>query len=471
MHWLLAVRHLAVRRSRAAVLLAGYALGVGVMIVLLSVGEAMLSQARDATLVGGGEVTVLPAGIDVEAMRTGGISGMYFNLERARYLVRQAIGGPRHAELVKTVSPALVDRLVYLESRAGRLPVRATGEIPSRTRDVGAGIEVIDGTWADTRADSAWVQPTAQQLYDGLDHFHMPGVDDSTWAEWHYFNVVVSEDEWWYVTVLTGGRIGFGKWGGQVLATHRRPDGRHEEFTAGVASGAIRFDTTSADVHAGPASVIQRNGTYRLSVELPGLVLDLRVVPTPYHYFPPVELGTPGQPSGYVVPALTAEASGSICVRGRCISLTRAHAYHDHNWGIWRDVRWEWGAARGARTAILYGAVRAGTAEPPSLFVALVDSMGVHQVFRAPDIVYSGTTVSGDTRAPGALSFTATQGSDTLRLSASIRAARSSGAGAGGGVPARWFLQMRGRWKMEAALAGRVVSDSGWGFFETWKEQ
>ena len=53
------------------------------MIVLLSVGEAMLDQSRDVSLVGGGELTVLPQGIDVEAMRTGGLSGMYFGIERA----------------------------------------------------------------------------------------------------------------------------------------------------------------------------------------------------------------------------------------------------------------------------------------------------------------------------------------------------------------------------------------------------
>jgi hypothetical protein len=68
----LAFRHLLVRRRRSLFLLLGYGLGVGVMIVLLSVGEAMLEQSRDLALVGG-EVTVLPGRIDVEAMRTGGV--------------------------------------------------------------------------------------------------------------------------------------------------------------------------------------------------------------------------------------------------------------------------------------------------------------------------------------------------------------------------------------------------------------
>jgi len=44
---ILAFRHLLVHRLRAVFLLLGFALGVGVMIVLLSVGQAMLDQSRD----------------------------------------------------------------------------------------------------------------------------------------------------------------------------------------------------------------------------------------------------------------------------------------------------------------------------------------------------------------------------------------------------------------------------------------
>jgi ABC-type antimicrobial peptide transport system permease subunit len=88
----LAFRHLLVRKLRSLFLLLGFSLGVGVMIVLLSVGQAMLEQSRDVSLVGGGEITVLPEGIDVEAMRTGGPSGMFFGIDRARFLTRQVFG-------------------------------------------------------------------------------------------------------------------------------------------------------------------------------------------------------------------------------------------------------------------------------------------------------------------------------------------------------------------------------------------
>ena len=97
----LAFRHLRVKPLRSLFLLLGFSLGVGVMVVLLSVGEAMLDQSRDVALVGGGEVTVLPEGIDVEAMRSGGVSGMFFGIDRARYLTRVMLGGPRHADVVR----------------------------------------------------------------------------------------------------------------------------------------------------------------------------------------------------------------------------------------------------------------------------------------------------------------------------------------------------------------------------------
>ena len=151
----LAFRHLMVRRVRALFLLLGFALGVGVMVVLLSVGEAMVDQSRDVSLVGGGQITVLPQGIDVEAMRTGGLGGMFFGIDRARYLTRQAIGGRRHARLVRTVAPAIEGKLLYLCKPADCRPaaVRAGGEIPSRAAALGAALDLRRGEWRDSPAD------------------------------------------------------------------------------------------------------------------------------------------------------------------------------------------------------------------------------------------------------------------------------------------------------------------------------
>lgn len=477
---ILAFRHLLVRKLRSLFLLLGFAIGVGVMVVLLSVGEAMLDQSRDVSLVGGGEVTVLPQGIDVEAMRTGGLGGMYFTIERARFLTRQALGGERLRDVVRTVAPSIEGKLLYLCPARGvcaPTAVRAGGEIPSRAVALGAGLDVLEGRWADSPADSAYVAPTAGQLYDELDRFHLPRTADSTWGEWHYFNLVTGPGEWWYLTFLLGGEVGSedpARWGGRVLVTHRRPDGRHDRYTADVPSARVAFDTTGADVAIGPSFVRQRDGRYTLHAEADGegrrVRLDLTLEPAPNRYFPPVELRDDEFLSGYVVPALAATASGRACVADRCQVIREAAAYHDHNWGVWRDVTWEWGSATGDHVSLLYGGVYGPERSATSpFFLALADSLGVRRVFRFDRIRYQGERPAdglAGARAPRAFTLTGTWEADTVTLSVTVEHALASEMQAASFR--RIFLQMRGRFELDGAVQGEPVRDAGQGFFETY---
>src|SRR3954454_18998780 len=117
---LLALRNLVLRPWRSAFLLLGYALGVSVMIVLLSIGEALLEQARDEKLVGGGALTVLPEGIDVEVMKTGGLGGLFFSIDHARFIYRQLLAAPRLSPSVTAVAPQIDGKLLYLRTPNGR---------------------------------------------------------------------------------------------------------------------------------------------------------------------------------------------------------------------------------------------------------------------------------------------------------------------------------------------------------------
>lgn len=477
----LAFRHLLVRKVRSAVLLLGFALGVAVMVVLLSVGEAMLDQSRDVSLVGGGELTVLPQGIDVEAMRTGGLSGMFFTIERARFLTRQVLGGAREAETVRVVAPALEGKLLYLCPARGRCQptaVRAGGEIPSRAEAVGAGLRVVTGRWQDSPRDRAYVAPTAQQLYDELDRFHLPIRADSTWGEWQYYNLVTAPDEWWYITYLVGGQVSRstfpgGRWGGRLLITHRRPDGRHERFTADYPAPQVHLDTARADLTIGRSTVRQRDGIYHLGAEASGeggtVRLELMLRPRPNRYFPPVELREERFLSGYVVPALAAEATGRICVAGRCSEVRRAPAYHDHNWGVWRAVTWEWGAATGRELSLLYGGVYAPDSTTSPFFLALVDSLGVRRVLRFRRIEYQGARPADGVRAvsaPARFALVSAWEADTVTLR--VRVAHALATDMSAGSFRRTFLQMRGAFALEGRIAGTPVSDEGEGFFETY---
>jgi len=484
----LAFRHLLVRKLRSLFLLLGFSLGVGVMIVLLSVGQAMLDQSRDVSLVGGGEVTVLPQGIDVEAMRTGGIGSMFFGVDRARFLVRQVFGGARYQNLVRTVSPAVEGKLLYLQRGDRVLPVRAGGEIPSRAASVGSGLNLVAGSWRDTPADSAYLAPTSQQLYDELDRFHIPPVADSTWGEWHYFNIVPSENEWWYITYLVGGEVprdqhnpaAAGRWGGQLLVTHRQADGKYRRFLLREPSQRVRLDTTRADLIVGESSVTQRSGVYHLIGGAAGsggkIRIDVILQPAPNRYFPPVELRSDEFVSGYVVPGLVAQASGSICVAGRCRRFHQVPAYHDHNWGVWRDVTWEWGAAQGKRLALLYGGVYGpernqsdvGAVRSP-FFLTLEDSLRVKQVLRFNNIHYAGlhpTRSHPEFTAPSRFDLVATREQDSIRLAVEVEDALVTPSNAEGFR--RAFLQMRGRFTLRGRVLGETVSDSGAGFFETY---
>ncbi|HKU63325.1 MAG TPA: hypothetical protein VJQ44_19140 [Gemmatimonadales bacterium] len=477
----LAFRHLWVRKVRSAFLLVGFALGVGVMVVLLSVGEAMLDQSRDVSLVGGGEVTVLPQGIDVEAMRTGGLSGMFFTIERARFLTRQVLGGPRAAGTVRTVAPAIEGKLVYLcplRSPCEPVAVRAGGEIPSRAAAVGAGLDVVAGRWSDSPRDRAYVAPTAQQLYDELDAFHIPAQADSTWGEWQYYNLVAAPDEWWYITYLVGGELSRrpapgDRWGGRLLVTHRRPDGRHERFTADYPAPRVRLDTAGADLTLGGSTVRQREGIYRLHATASGaagrLRLDLTLRPRANRYFPPVELREEAFRSGYVVPALSAEASGRICIGARCSEVRDVPAYHDHNWGVWRAVTWEWGAGTGRTLSLLYGGVYAADRTTSPFFLTLVDSLGVRRVLRFRRIDYAGAQPADGApgvSAPERFTLVGAWERDTVTLR--VRVAHALATDMSAGSFRRTFLQMRGSFSLQGKVDGAVVEDGGEGFFETY---
>ena len=495
---LIALRNFLLRPWRSLFLLLGYSLGVAVMIVLLSIGEALLSQARQERLVGGGQVTVLPEGIDVEVLKTGGLGGMFFSIDHARFIYRQLLAAPRLAPWIAAAAPQIDSKLLYLRAPNGReIAVEATGEIPSLTRAVGGAPELAAGRWEDDDLDRRWRDPTLAQLRDDIDHFHLPPASargDTTWGEWHYFNVMSSDHKRWaYVSLIVGGLVPDGPWGGQVLITLHEQGGTSRRFVAAVPAAGVRFSTTRADLTMGASSVhVLPDGRYAVHArarEEGGAAtaeVTLTVTPTPGAYFPGAALSSGEVVSGYVVPALRADADGSICIRSAgassgCEQLHGVQAYHDHNWGVWRGVSWEWGAARAGPFAILYGRV-----EPPDsvaasqpLFVYVVDSLGFLRVFRPRAVSYEDGPAIKGVRVPRAAELFDARGDDTLRVSLSIEDAtitdtRRPLIERGDYMNARriarpFFIQMKGLARLEGRIAGKLVRAEGYGFFETYR--
>jgi len=222
--------------------------------------------------------------------------------------------------------------------------------------------------------------------------------------------------------------------------------------------------------------------------------IALRVHPAPNAYFPGVAMGSGGFVSGYTVPALRATATGTLCVDNQCEKLSDAQSYHDHNWGVWRGVTWDWGAARAGEYTFLYGRVYPGdsTASIPPVLVYLVDSLGFRAVFRPKMISYEDgrtvKTVSGELRVPARASFEDARGDDTLRVDITVEDAIATDArprpkasdGKGGAEGLRgdplgseksrpYFIQMKGVARVSGRLDGVPLSGTGTGLFETYR--
>ncbi len=493
----LALRNLVLRPWRSLLLLAGFGLGVGVMITLLSIGDAMVIQSADETLVGGGEITVLPEGVDLELLKTGGVGGMWFSVSNARFVDLQLLAAPRLASLVRATAPQLEGKLLYLRGpQFPELAVRGSGEIPSATRAVGAAPVVVAGAWDDDAGDRRWAAPTDAQLRHDIDHFHETpaGVrEPESWAEWHYFNVL-SDDRrrWAFLTFMLAGKVPDGEWGGQLLLTMHEEGTPVRRFSRRIDRSAIRYSTTDADLRLGDAFVrVLTDGRYAVQARIPAedggmdARVDVIVAPASGAYFPGTSLGAGDFVSGYVVAGLRASATGTICVGSACERLEGAQAYHDHNWGTWRGVTWDWGAARAGSHTFLYGRVDA----PDSLladapyFLYLVDSAGFRAVFRPREVQYEdgrSILVNGHRIAvPSRALMRDVRGNDTLQVELLIEDATGTDtrgtllergeSGRARAIARPYFIQMKGVARLSGRIDGRVVSGEGAGFFETYR--
>ncbi len=497
--WLLARRNLGVRPGRSALFLAGYALAVGVMIALLSVGEAIVSQARDKDLVGGADLVLVPEGSDVELLQLGGVTAMFSTIPNARFLYRQLLRGPRFADVIEAAAPTWSGRPVFLRARAGGEVVQglASATVPSLERALGAS--ALPPEWTDAPGEALFALLEGPALYPEMDHGHRPDPAHpqvARWAEWWYFNLLdPASGRYAYLSFFVAGDLARGRGLGSLsiqLGAPGRPAVRHA-FVVPIDSTAVALDDVAVTI-AGPrdrASVRVAEGIYRLSARFTDALsgrpvsLDLDVVPRPRAYFPPLVLrGADGFESGYVVPAVLARGRGTIDVGGRRTSFAGALAYHDHNWGTWRDVAWDWGQVQSpdGRLGLVYGSVQAPelarAGQDDQHFAIVTADDGFLAVLRPDSITYrdwrDGPALAGTRlRVPGTIGFAVAGGADTLEVSlavedvaASLPAGdpRRSGPRLGGG---RAFLQMRGRWTVRGRVGGRRLEFTAPGAAET----
>lgn len=354
---LLALRSVLAHPVRSAMLACGFGLGVSVMATLLGVGEVILEQARSPALAGGGDVVVRSA--------TG-------RVESARFLLSSVLGVPPLRERVAAASPRAHASL-YLVRDKRVVPITATGGIPSRERALRDRETGGVAAWVDAPGDAAWAGDPADVLR-AMDRFHpVPDVPArvASWAEWLYFNGG-SADARFYLTFMVGPpRPGGRRSAGVRLQLDH--GGRTTSYGEGTEVDEAAVLATAPDLVIGKSRVRLEGLRYRIAIDLPRMdpagpgaarpapprvTGELTLDAVPGRSLPPLAIrGAQGWLSGYVVPVMSGALGGALSVGGQTIALDGT-GYHDHNWGFWDGVSWQWGQVHHDSLSFVYGRVR-----------------------------------------------------------------------------------------------------------------
>jgi hypothetical protein len=464
----LAFRSLTAHPVRSAVLAAGFGAGVGVMAILLGVAEVVLQQASSPALIGGGDVVV---------RMTPQIP--------ARMILSGTLQTPDIANRVELAAPWDQEPLFLIRQDGSALEVDARGGIPSLERALDDRETSGVAAWQDTDADRAWTRSAPEDTLRYLDRFHpIPAGTqwDDSWAEWLYFNGR-SGNARFYLTFLVGPRL---------------PDGRR---TAGVRlqldrNGSVESFSGSAqltdeEVARAPELTIGGNRV-RLSGYTYAIDLDLRdargrraqgslaIEGVPGRVIPPIEIGgARGWLTGYVVPVMSGGLEGSLRVGsssggdsdGETVSFANGSGYHDHNWGFWEGVSWQWGQVQQGDTSFLYGRVfPPPEAADPQRFPGFVGAIGPDGPLGYATNVQIEERDDGQGR-PQAISVRGRGPTLNLHLQfdvASMVTSRMDQGPLGNGIN---FLQMRGTYTVSGAAGDRPISFTAAGSAETFRSR
>jgi hypothetical protein len=452
----LALRSLTAHPVRSAVLASGFGVGVAVMAILLGVAAIVLQQAQSPALVGGGDVLI---------RLSDAVPG--------RMLLAGTLQSRALRPRLTAASPYQTGAL-YLLRDGGTTRVDARGGIPSLERALGDPETSQVDAWRDTPADETWVNTSPSGVLRQIDRFHpIPDVPRwaNSWAEWLYFNGR-TENARFYLTFMVGPRT-TGEMRGAGVRLQLDRDGHIENYTGAA-------EITDADALRAPDLTIGTN-TVRLDDVTYTIQLDLvsargerargtiMLEASPGKLVPPVEIaGTGGWRTGYVVPVMSGTLDGSLDVGGTILPL-RGTGYHDHNWGFWEGVSWQWGQGQSGDLSFLYGRVFAPVeaADPGRIpgFVGVLGPdgpLGYATTVRITEqndgsgrpqrIAISGRSASLDVTAEFAVSSAVTTRSQQGPLANQVD-----------------FLQLRGEYTVKGTAGDRQVQFTAPGAAETFR--
>jgi hypothetical protein len=457
----LALRSLLVRPVRSAVLSVGFGLGVAVMAALLGIGAVILDQARTPALVGGGDVV---------------IAGAAGRLPSATFVLTDVLHAGPFAPQVAVAAPSDQTEL-YLIDTKGATPLRARGGIPSLERALGDPETRSIAAWTDTPADRAWVAPDPEQVMRAIDRFHpIPDVPAraSSWAEWLYFNGRADSGRF-YLSFIGGPRLASGR---RMVAVRLQLErgGVMTSFSDAEEVDAATLLASAPDLTVGRNRVRLIGREYHIAIDLPGeskrvrAAGDLVIRATPGRALPPFSIrGAGGWVSGYVVPVISGTLSGWIDTGGTRVDFDGGAGYHDHNWGFWDGVSWQWGQVQGDGLSFVYGRVHppvdaADASRIPGFLMATGPDGPVGY---ATDVTIDEVD-RPDTRGPRQISVRARGSSLALRMDLAVVQTTVTGQ------PRRFggqmdFLQLRAEFHVTGQVGERTIDFTAPGSAETFR--
>ncbi len=455
----LALRSLATRPVRTAVLACGFGFGIAVMAALLGVGDVILEQAHSPALEGGGDLVV---------------SGRFGPLENARFLIASVLASPDIAAQTVAVAPSKKATL-YLIKDGRSTAVAVTGGVPSAERAVGDRETASVPGWNDVAADREWSSPDRDDVLKAMDRFHrIPPRPEfaASWAEWLYFNGRSADGRLrFYLTFMVGPAAGPGRRSAGVRLQLDR-DGKTTTYAAGDVVDEAAVLASAPDLDIAGNHVRLKGSRYLIALALPGASGRLTLDAAPGQSLPPATItGARGWITGYTAPVLSGRVEGELTVGHESVILRRASGYHDHNWGFWKGVRWQWGQVASGDLSFVYGRIfpPPDVADPDRIpgFLGVLGAKGALGFSTAVTLDES----DDDRGMPDKVTVRARGQALDLELVFSIdRSVRTAMAmtAAAPGAPVD-FLQLGGEYRVTGKVGGRTIDFTARGAAETFR--